>query len=277
MLPILESEYFGKKLGFQTLYQVDWGKFNQICSSSSSETNDNTGQRLYAGAHVAIRFIVHLPIADLLDKAKVAELGCGTGCFGLMALSNSGADSLLLTDGTENTLSIAHFNKKHLLPNSTKDIDICKLEWGDTEQITAAINKYNCNRPFDIVIGCELMYFLTDIPSLLSTVLQLTNYQGLFIHAHLFRRAGQEGEVIEYLSEVGWRTLEVPVREFIPPEELSQHPAWNSMRALISGPRKRISDLLTAHSTWIVFQPTPPPSPDEKEEVEEGGLHSLFN
>eukprot|EP01031_Cornospumella_fuschlensis_P038244 gene38244-46473_t len=278
MSPALESEYFGKKVGFQTLYQVDWPKFNQLCSSASTEPidKDNTGQRLYAGAHVAIRFTLFAPIDNLLHSNNIVELGCGTGCFGLITALNSDVKSLLLTDGTDNTLSIAHMNKRHLLPDS-KNVIIQKLTWGDSEQVSRVIKEYNGDLPYDVVIGCELMYYLTDIPLLLSTALQLTNYQGLFIHAHLFRRAGQEDELIEYLRDVGWNTLEVLIRDFIPIEELSQHPAWYNMRALISGPQDRIASLLAENPSWIVFQPTPPAnSHDNDEELEEGALHSLF-
>jgi hypothetical protein len=44
---------------------------------------------------------------------------------------------------------------------------------------------------FDVAIACELMYFRTDVFSLMQTVLELTG-NGLFLHAHLFRRYGQE-------------------------------------------------------------------------------------
>ena len=37
-------------------------------------------------------------------------------------------------------------------------------------------------------IGCELMYYKTDMKALVDTVLRLTSREdGLFLHAHIFR------------------------------------------------------------------------------------------
>lgn len=97
---------------------------------------------------------------------------------------------------------------------------------------------------FDVVIGCELFYYRTSVHDLLYTVLQLTDSSGIFIHSHVFRRQGQDMEMIEYLGNHGWITAEIPVQLFIGTEELEHHPEWFGVQCLVSGPSERIQALL---------------------------------
>jgi predicted nicotinamide N-methyase len=107
-------------------------------------------------------------------------------------------------------------------------------------------------RPFfDVVIGCELFYYRTKVEDLLFTVLQLTNNSGFFIHSHVFRCPGQDIELISYLKQFGWITLESPLGSFIDPEELDDHPEWYNVHCLISGPEAVLEKILAANNLKV--------------------------
>lgn len=266
---MLEDEYFGPKIGSISLYEASWVDFNHNCSSSSSLQSDQTGQRMYAGAHVAIRFLVHHP--ELVEDQSVIELGCGTGVFGLLAFQHSAMKRLVLTDGIADTLRITQQNISHLLPSTTRTAPVtaCQLAWDSLEDIQAVRTNFNEGRGYDVVLGCELMYYKTDVHTLLQAVWNLceegNEKKGLFIHCHLFRRLGQEEELISILAQRGWQTLEILAKDFLCQEELSQHPEWYSMRMLVSAPNERIESLRQSYPSWIPFQAVQP----EDDEVNE--------
>jgi predicted nicotinamide N-methyase len=264
-LSTLEVEYLGPILGNVEIYQLPMFDFNQACLSASSKASDNfdsTGKRMYAGAHVAIRFLTIFK--DLIKNKTVIELGCGTGAVGLLANSQARMSRLLLTDGNSDTLHITSKNVSLLCdsPESSSHIKTQQLLWGDNLHINAAIMA-NTTKQFDVVLGCELMYYQTDIALLVSTVLALVSREGnhksgLFIHSHLFRRAGQEDELIEILTRHNWTTLEVPHECFLSKEELSYHPEWYRVRTLVSGSMECIQQLLLDRPSWRVFSPELP-------------------
>lgn len=258
-LSTLQVEYFGPILGNVGISQLPMIDFNQACLSSNSKGSDNfdsTGKRMYAGAHVSIRFLTSFK--DLVHQKTVIELGCGTGAVGLLANSQAKMSTLLLTDGNSDTLEITAKNISIICNTSESSIHIKtqQLLWGNQIHVNKAISA-NSSSQFDVVLGCELMYYQTDIGLLLSTVLSLIAGEGaksgLFIHSHLFRRAGQEEELIEILSRFNWTTLEVPHECFLSAEELSYHPEWYRVRTLVSGSLECIHQLLIDHPDWRIF------------------------
>lgn len=265
---MLEDEYFGPKIGTVSLYETAWTTFNQNCSTASSKVSDSTGQRMYAGAHVAVRFLVQHPF--LLDGQSVVELGCGTGVVGLLAMLHCKISALLLTDGMPATLEITNKNIDHLLNGSPsrQHTDSMHLEWGDLRaaQLAQLLN----HKPFDVVIGCELMYYRTDVCQLVETVLALCSGRGLFLHCHVFRGIGQEQMLIDQLAASKWKTLEVRREEFIAAEELSARGEWYRVRALVSGPCERIDQLQAQHPSWRPFQPI------FEDDLEEPAADSMF-
>lgn len=136
-----------------------------------------------------------------------------------------------------------------------------RLFWGLEEDIQSALTTFEISKNdiinrYDVVLGCELMYYVTDIPVLVSTVMSLVDSSnGLFIHAHLFRRYGQEEELITSLASYGWMTCEIPIEDFVSAEELSYHAEWYYIRVLISGTVERIREIMQRHRKWKVFTP----------------------
>eukprot|EP01040_Poterioochromonas_malhamensis_P015694 gene15694-17611_t len=263
------EEYFGEILGNVQFYQFSYQQFQLDCLSCNSNNHDSTGKRLYAGGHVGIRFLQSL--STIVESKSVLELGCGTGIIGLslfLRQDTSGPSRLLLTDGALPTLEITEKNVQRINSSSTKplrDVSTQELLWGNTTHLNQALLT-NSNKSFDIVIGCELMYYSTDIPLLFSTIHHLLDpNEGVFIHVHHFRRNQQEDEMIQECDKYNWITVEIPKSIFIEKNELDQHPEWYQIRALITGKKSAIERV-----TSMLSLPHHIFTPQMIEEEEEG-------
>lgn len=259
----MEREYFGEEVGETTVYQLSFGAFNQACHTSASldhggpadstPRSDCTGQRLYAGAHVGLRYFLHY--RELFDGCNVLELGCGTGAVGLLLYAHTTLASLHLSDGNQDTLAITDLNIKHLLEHHCPMKNFCTVTRGVLYWTSTAPTVPLDLELFDVAIGCELMYYLTDVPALLHTILRHVHpTKGLFLHAHLFRRQGQTQEIRDTLRHYDWITFEIPHQIFLNPTELIHHPEWYRVRSLISGPKVLLDDLkIRRYPEWKDF------------------------
>ena len=156
-----------------------------------------------------------MKIAEENVKAFALKAGIGGSSSGT---SSSSKDHY----GTDTTNNISESNHQHQRP-----VSLAYLPWGSTSHINQLLSPpekdpnaglvpisvpvqglqpnpnpgpspspcHSCN-PIDIVIGCELLYYRTNIEELLSTVLALVPH-GLFIHAHIFRRRGRRIQLID--------------------------------------------------------------------------------
>lgn len=282
----LEEAYFGERLGNKWLYQISAQQFQLECLSTNLTAGDSTGLRAYSGSHVAIRLLSAYPF--LLKDKNIAELGCGIGVFGLVGTHLSEPSLLVLTDGEARGSSIVekniehtnHESKAHYLPRVPTYYQ--QLKWGDADGIHAMLSlcklSLKPSKHFDIVLGCELMYFNTDVELLIQTVHSLTDSKGLFIHSHLFRAHHQEQQLIDILSAHNWTTLEIPHKEFISAEELGHHVEWYRVRPLISGPVDIIARLAEEHPSWREFKEeiTYDDEEEDPSSQEEGLITNLF-
>ena len=265
---------FGPLSGQKNIVQFSGEAFHRACLQVNSKTSDNTGLRIHPGAHVATRFL--LKHSDLIHDKKVCELGCGTGVYGLISTRGGNVSShISLTDGNPETVKIASQNVAEFASDSSSSKISCgQLLWGSDDSINELIESvsgylkknastvgedfkvenHDCSSSsskqsyFDVIIGCELFYYRTNVEELLYTVLKLTNSSGIFVHSHVFRRCGQDVEMINYFSDHGWITLEVPVQKFIDSKELEEHPEWFNVHCLVSGPIEIMNDLLKSKS-----------------------------
>ena len=261
---------FGPLSGQKNILQFSGEAFHRACLQVNSKTSDNTGLRIHPGAHVATRFL--LKHSDLIHDKKVCELGCGTGVYGLISTRGGNVSShISLTDGNPETVKIASQNVAELASDSNSaKISCSQLLWGSDDSINELIESVSgylkknaftvgedfkpvnldCSSSsstqlyFDVIIGCELFYYRTNVEELLYTVLKLTNSTGIFVHSHVFRRCGQDAEMMKYFSDHGWITLEIPVQQFIDSKELEEHPEWLNVHCLVSGPMEIMNDLL---------------------------------
>lgn len=252
----LEEADFGSIVGLQKLYQLPYQQFQLECLSSNLAMGDSTGLRAYSGVHVAIRSLARYP--PLVNNMNVIELGCGVGAFGLLGTRPAEPNLMVFTDGEQRAIEILQKNIDYVKPKTiTGVISTQILPWGDISAINGALDKCEAccsTRKFDVVLGCELMYFNTDLDLLVNTVLSLINNTGLFIHAHLFRAPNQENQLIETLASYGWTTLEIPSKVFLTAQELDQHVEWRRVRSLVSGPMDAMGKLAAEYPDWIPFQ-----------------------
>ena len=176
---------FGENIPPQYVYQLVSAKYHTKCLQVNSQTSDSTGLRVYAGAHVLIRFLGSEHGRALLLDQDVVELGCGTGVVGCVCYETTGIRQMLLTDGSVEACEIARLNVSQLKSELEKKyspefvdenfLQIEQLLWGDSESVAGILQKYCNDRPFTVAIGCELMYYKTAIDDLLSTVRKMTN------------------------------------------------------------------------------------------------------
>ena len=106
------------------LYQYSISDHHKSCLSINTTDSDSTGTRLYAGGHVAIRFIRYLlknsSFMHIFDgeTQNVIELGCGIGVVSLLSFLPNFKDNylcdrinkLVLTDGFFPVTKIAELN-----------------------------------------------------------------------------------------------------------------------------------------------------------------------
>jgi 2-polyprenyl-3-methyl-5-hydroxy-6-metoxy-1,4-benzoquinol methylase len=238
-----EEVYFGERIGTRGVYQFVERAFYDRCLQKNSSDSDSTGLRIYAGAQVFIRFMARYP--EFLENQRVCELGCGVGAVGLCCCLLCSPQSILLTDGNESAMAMV---EKNIHEFQVSNIARCQqLLWGSTE--CAELHQ------FDVVIGCELMYYQLDMPLLLATVHNLLRDHslGIFLHAHIFRKDGQENELFALLQERDWKTMDIPISCIVSEKELSEHADWSNVRCLLSGPSRRIEQFQEKYRDWELF------------------------
>lgn len=255
------------------LYQYSISDHHKSCLSINTTSSDSTGTRLYAGGHVAIRFIRHLlknssfkHIFDN-DTQNVIELGCGIGVVSLLSFLPTHKDNFLrdrinkivLTDGFSPVTKIAELNYSILnlehneIINDKIKVLTQELQWGDKTVASKLLNEVNGGECFEIVVGTDLMYYNVNVTQLLDTVLALIKPNGIMIHAHLFRVDGNKSKIIDYFTEIEWDTLEISIEEFVATEELVNHPEWYKINVLLSANKNKIDLIQTRHPTWCKF------------------------
>jgi 2-polyprenyl-3-methyl-5-hydroxy-6-metoxy-1,4-benzoquinol methylase len=238
----LDEVYFGERVGKKKIYQYGQKAFYERCLQQNSAVSDSTGLRIYAGAQVFIRLMERY--GELFNQKRVCELGCGIGAVGLCCCLLCSPRSILLTDGSPDAVALA---EKNILEFGVSDIATSQqLFWSES-------GCEECPR-FDVVIGCELMYYKLEMALLFSTVRNLLDPSlGLFLHAHIFRKDGQDNEFYSLLTAHGWRTLEIDVSVIVSEEELSEHADWTNVRCLVSGPSGVIEEFHARYRDWQPF------------------------
>jgi hypothetical protein len=132
---------FGPDVGIVTMKQLTAEAYNTKCLSVNSKTSDNTGFRVYAGNHIALRAIGRLKVdydlkygsnpplppeqSGQVEPAEVRVLELGCGCGALSAIVShmdvirvlldqppvpTARTSYVVTDGNKEALEIARYN-----------------------------------------------------------------------------------------------------------------------------------------------------------------------
>ena len=129
-------------------------------------------------------------IYPLRTGISVCELGCGTGVFGMIGLSNSSnVSSLTCTDGNTEAVALARYNHDKwmslgLIPNHMT-VNFNKLNWGVESDAKELCCQLNGGKLYDVVIGSELLYYRTDVTQLVQTVIALIKEEGGITHVSM--------------------------------------------------------------------------------------------
>jgi predicted O-methyltransferase YrrM len=154
----------------------------------SSGHYDATGNRLWMGAHFFTRAFVHLE-KSLFTRKRVMEVGSGTGFGGIALLmlcdhADCAPTKLVLTDSNRSALELCRQN--------------CELNFNHDERITIRYLDWNDDGPnsvemFDTMLGTDLIYDVSVLIPLLSTVSKYLTKNGVLILSHI-PRASLPGE-----------------------------------------------------------------------------------
>ncbi|OQR94559.1 hypothetical protein THRCLA_08154 [Thraustotheca clavata] len=128
-------------------------QFQSTMSWCEFAASRSTGLRVYAGAHILIRFLTSPIGLELLDNASLVERGCGTGAVGSVAAVTANVKQVVVTDGDPRACELAKLNINHLVHERKPLLPATAMQmyWGNDPVPQA----------FDIGIGCELMYYKT--------------------------------------------------------------------------------------------------------------------
>ncbi|ETW01786.1 hypothetical protein H310_06367 [Aphanomyces invadans] len=240
-----ETVEFGDA-GTYSFFQYGSADYNHMCLTSNSASQDSTGLRVYSGAQVMARFLASADGLALLRGKRVIELGCGTGVIGCVAGARAILSDLVLTDGDERAVALAQRNLEHVVHSIKPELSTAcrQLYWGASYPPSLGA--------FDVVLGCDLMYYQTNVEDLMWTVESLAP-SGLFLHVHIFRKDEHGDTMLQVLAKSNRTTLVVPIPHFISIPEVANWPSWLNVCCLISGPSDQIQVLLAAHPTWSLF------------------------
>ena len=137
--------------------------------------------------------------AELVQSKLVLELGCGTGIVGITAAC-LGARAVL-TD-TEAVVQHAQQNvdrNASCINDGQGSATCAALDW------EASLHKPLLLRPYDVVVGADLIYAAKDIAPLVATLKNLRHHSRdvLIILAHKERNLDILQQLIAQLSSVG--------------------------------------------------------------------------
>ncbi|CAO2837410.1 unnamed protein product [Amaranthus hypochondriacus] len=182
-----------------------------FCLHSASTDFDLTGQLVWPGAVILNEYLSKN--AEMLRGLSVIELGSGVGVTGV--LCRRFCNKVVMTDHNDEVLKIL---KKNIdLHSSSEDLPCSdlvaeKLEWGDSDQINAIMQRYP--EGFDLVLGADICFQQSSIPLLFNTVEKLLQIRGegkcKFILAYVSRAKMMDEMVINEALGHGLLTKEVP-------------------------------------------------------------------
>ncbi|CEJ80588.1 hypothetical protein VHEMI00764 [[Torrubiella] hemipterigena] len=108
----------------------------------------------------------------LVHQKRILELGAGTGYLSILCSRHLGATHVIASDGSDDVVNNLPDNLFLNSLQESENITPMDLKWGyallGTEE-----QKWNGGRPVDVVIGADITYDKSVIPSLISTLEEL--------------------------------------------------------------------------------------------------------
>ena len=196
--------------------------------------HDATGSKLWMGA---LFFAQAFPLfkKSFFANRRVMELGSGTGFSGiaLFVLSkqaNCSPKELVLTDADPTALKLCRLNCDINVAFDER-IVVRSLEWSDCEFCDCEM--------FDTIVGTDIVYDVSVVMPLLSTVSASLLIGGTFILSHIPRaslpgasKIASTGEMEKYISDAA-SSYSLRLIETVRPMDLTKT-ATNPPNALLS-------------------------------------------
>ena len=159
---------------------IDWE--GAAFTEDDDASKDVTGLYVWSAAVVLAKWLVSdAAIVASLASKRVCELGAGAGLPGIAVAAHTNATSVLLTDLFSHTVKNMQDNiaMNHFASASSKlaaaSIRASSLDWSNTDAWPV--------EKMDVVIGSDLVYSKTMVPTLVSVVVGLLPKDGLFYYA----------------------------------------------------------------------------------------------
>jgi len=162
----------------------------------------------------------------LIGGKRVLELGAGTGYLGILCAKYLGAEHVVISDGSDDVISN--------LPDSfflnglqeSGNITPMDLKWGHA-LVGTEDQAWNGGRTVDVVLGADITYDASVIPSLVATLEELV---GLFPAATILIAATERNRLTfqSFLDVCGKRGFAVRHENFPVPSRKEQNgPFYN--------------------------------------------------
>jgi ribosomal protein L11 methylase PrmA len=148
----------------------------------SAGIHDATGHCVWMGAFLLIAAIENDRLKEVFRRARVIELGCGTGIGGialLLAGESSAPSFLSFTDADPNALALCRRNCESNLDKHQYQVEA--VAWGAPFPPSVSPNS------FDVVVGADLLYDIGVLSILFTTAKTCLMDGGRFVLVHVPR------------------------------------------------------------------------------------------
>ena len=142
----------------------------------------------------------------------VLELGSGASPLASMTAALLGARRVLVTDGSQRSLSLARTNAVRNLPSATAErLHFQTLMWGDAEGARALQSQLQ-HRPIDMIVAADVLYEEAACTLLADTIDALASAGTEVYIAHQVRLHSFETTFFDDLADVRGFRVERVVR-----------------------------------------------------------------
>lgn len=181
------------------------------------------GLHIWPGTHVMAHVLLNLERRGELQGRSLLDLGCGTGFIGILARL-AGSDSVVLADREARALEAAALNVR---ANGIDRVAVQAISWGASGHSAGV----DLRGAFDILLLSEVLYVAqpltvpwqldgAEVASLMSLTKDLLRPGGVAWVTYGNREEGGTAQVMSAAREAGLLFTEVPLRNFVPAQDL---------------------------------------------------------
>jgi predicted nicotinamide N-methyase len=158
------------------------------------------GLKLWEGAVLLLRHILKLENRHPFEGKKVMDLGAGMGVIGI-TLAKLLECKVTMTDYIPEVLKLCQENTQLNFQETEDGVQVPKtehLDWNSFEESNCVKN----GEKFDIIIGCELVYAVTQCDNLIKLIKRILKPQGKLVMIIPTCRTNRE-EFMQKMEELG--------------------------------------------------------------------------